>query len=182
MKKEIRFTRRMYAGHPIFVALYYDREKESYNYTTLSSIYNLGKMVVVGSGKNNFLKCALKQRKFTLNFLSEDYLEEIKKGGLSGSRINKFEKSRLSTEKVVINDEEVVVIKQADLIYSCSLVDVFENEKVFPNYSNLLCNLNHVMIDDKHYNSGQFDVEHYEPLIFIGTDKGRFFRKAIKLK
>ncbi len=175
MKKNLDFERRMYAGYPVYIAVYFDQDNNRYSFTTLSSIYNLGRMVVVGCGKNNFLKCITEQKSFTINFLSYDYIKDFYIGGEDGKKVSKFEKSSLELEDVKIDNFSTKVVKQADLVYSCSVVEVCHNDK-FPMYYNIISNMDNVLVDEKHYKDNSFDVTQYEPFLFIGTDQGRYFR------
>ncbi len=173
MRKEIQFERRMYPGYIVFVAVYFDEELERYNYTTLSSLYNLGRMVVVGTASNNFYKCISKTKQFTINFLSQDYLDDILIGSKSGEKVDKLSESNLELESVDLNGKTAQIIKQAQLSYNCILQENFKSAK-FTSYNNLICNLEQVIVAEN------FDVNTYEPFVFIGTDEGRFFRRCKK--
>lgn len=173
MRQIIDFKRRMYAGNAVFVALYYDSENNRYNYTTLSSMYNLGRMVVMGSAKNNFSKCIQNNEDFTINFLSINYLDDILLGGEEGSEVNKLKESQLDVEYVEVNKIKYPIIKQAKLAYKCSFKE-FLNSESYPDYNNIICNLDYV------FASEEFDVNNYEPLIFVGTDQGHFFKRGVK--
>ncbi|MCL2350667.1 MAG: flavin reductase family protein, partial [Defluviitaleaceae bacterium] len=81
MKKTYLDTDKMYYGFPVFLLGYKD-EAYGYNFTTVSSSYSLGDMMVVGIYKfGNALKQIKKFGCFTINLPDRSLMREIEIGG-----------------------------------------------------------------------------------------------------
>lgn len=169
--KEIFYEKRLYPGYPVFEIVYYDIDNQRYSYTTASSMYNLGKMIVLGLNDNNAYKCILESKSFSVNFLSKKYLKDIEIGSHSGLISNKFKESKLTKIKTDNN----CCIKQAQLVYECEFIENYVS-KEFNQYNNIIGRIKHVYIDNKLYKNDNLDVLNYHPVFYIGTDLGRFYR------
>ncbi len=174
--KEIKYNRRMYAGYPVFLITYYDKDNKRFNYATSSSMYTLGKMAMIGLGNSNAKKCILETKEFTVSFISKKYITDVENGGTSGQSNDKFSTSNLTMDTI----DNISYIKEAELVYKLTLVENFQSED-FPKYSNLVCNIGRVFANDNIVIDDYINVDKYDPLIFIGTDQGRFF-KSLKNK
>ncbi len=172
--KTIDYKKRMYAGYPIFLLTYFDEANNRYNYSTLSSMYTLGKMAVLGLGNNNSKKCITEHKTFTVSFVTLDYTEDINNGAKPGLEFDKFKTSNLT----LIKKDGYAYIKEAQLVYKLTLKEVFVAQS-FKDYTNVFCNIDTVLVNNQIYLNGSIDVCKYQPSIFIGTDNGRFY-KTIK--
>lgn len=169
--KEIVSERRMYAGYPVFLITYFDVDNNRYNYSTISSMYTLGDMAVIGLGNNNTKKCILESKNFSISFLSFEYLKDMEIGGELGENVDKFKDSNLTLESL----DDFKYIKQAELVYDVTFIENLESV-AYPKFANFICRLNKVYAKDSLANNGVLDVNNYKPTILIGTDKGIFFR------
>ncbi|MCL2839683.1 MAG: hypothetical protein FWE05_02835 [Defluviitaleaceae bacterium] len=74
-------TDKLYYGFPIFIIGYKD-VAHGYNFTTISSSYSLGDMVVIGIYKlGNAIKQLKDAKCFTMNILDKNLMNEIEIGG-----------------------------------------------------------------------------------------------------
>ncbi len=170
--KKISSERRMYSGYPVFVMTYYDKDNKRYNYTTSSSMYVLGKMVVLGLGDNNAKKCIIENKEFSVSFLSTDYISDIEIGAESGKEVDKFQLAKIEMEDL----GDVKCIKEAELVYHLTFTENIVAED-FQSFSNLICKLNNVYAKDTLVSDGVLNVEKYNPTIFVGTDDGTFYKE-----
>jgi len=96
------FTDKLYYGFPILLLGYKD-EKYGHNYTTISSSYTLGDMLVIGVWKYGH---AIKQIKstgcFTLNVPSEELMAEIEICGFNSGD----DKCKLTPKLTVTNSKK----------------------------------------------------------------------------
>ncbi len=169
--KEIKSEKRMYAGYPVFLLTYFDTYNNRYNFATISSMYVLGKMVVIGFGKNNARFCIPESKNFTVSFLSEEYLEDMELGGESGRVINKFSESKVTLE----SKDGIHFIKEAELVYDLTFVESFESSE-YPQYANYVCTLNRVYGKDCIVENEALNIDNYNPTLFVGTDQGKYYK------
>ncbi len=169
--KEIIKEKKMYAGYPVFLLTYFDTFNNRYNFATISSMYVLGEMVVIGFGKNNARFCIHETKNFSVSFLSQEYIEDMELGGESGRVIDKFAVSNVTLDTI----GELRYIKEAELVYDLTFVESLESTE-FPKLGNLVCRLNKVYGKDDIVNEGILDIEKYNPTLVIGTDQGSFFK------
>lgn len=174
--KEIISERRMYAGYPLFVITYFDKDKNRYNYSTFSSMYVLGKMVMIGLGDNNTKKCILEAKSFSVSFVNSEYLKDLEIGGMSGAEVDKFSESTFTLEC----KNDLCYIKQAELVYDLTFVEKFKSSE-FPEFDNLVCRLNKVLGNDSIIENDSIDVDKFSPVMFMGTDQGTFYKKLSKI-
>ncbi len=174
--KEIICDRRMYTGYPIFIITYYDKDNGRYNYSTFSSMYTLGKMVMIGLGDNNTKKCIMETKNFSVSFVNSEYLEDIEIGGKSGLEADKFSESIFDLDQF----NNLNYIKQAELVYDLTFVEKFESSE-FPEFSSVVCRLNKVFANDAITKNGCIDIDKFQPIMFVGTDQGTFYKKLSKL-
>ncbi len=177
-KVNIDYSRRMYAGCTVFLITFWDKDNNRFSYTTMSSIYVLGKMVVLGSANNNMLKCIKEIKKFGINFLTKKYLDDIMLGGKSSCEEDILSQSSLTP---IMIDKHLSIIEESQLTYVCELTDVYCN-KEFPNYFSIIGNIKQVLAESSIVKDDKIDVDKYDPIIFVGTDEGRFFKNLADVK
>ncbi len=179
MKKEIIFNKRMYLGYPVIVVVFWDTVNERFSATTLSSVYNLGKMLVLGVGKNNFYNCILSTKQFTINILPFKFLDEVLKFSVSGTTNDKLLNSNLTINKKVLNGKTIAYFEEAVLIYNCCYKETFISEE-YDLYANLICNIDNVYADECIIKDEIINPDLYDLTIFVGTDYGRYFKDTSK--
>lgn len=168
--KSISFDNRIYAGYPIFLLTYYDQESSQYNYAAYSSMYTLGSMAVIGLGNSNARKCIQESKRFTVSFLSDEFLEDIKLGGYPGSKLNKFSKSNL----ILDSYNSAKFIQQAQLVYDLEFIEG-HSSKEFPEFFNAICEIKGVFVNDNSILDDSLDIEKFNPTFYFGTDKQKTF-------
>lgn len=175
-KTSIEYSRRMYAGCTAFIVTFWDEDNNRFSYTAMSSIYVLGKMVVLGSANNNMLKCIRETKKFGVNFLTKEYLDDIMLGAKSSREEDILSESNLTP---IIIEKQLSIIEESQLSYVCELKDIYCSEE-FPDYFSIIGNIKEVLADNTIVKDGKINVDKYDPIIFVGTDEGRFFKNLTK--
>lgn len=166
-------TDKLYYGFPVFLIGYKD-EAYKYNYTTLSSSYTLGDMLVIGIYKFGH---AIKQIKsagcFTVNLPSEALMHEIEIGALNPGN----DKLKLARKLTYTKSERIdaPIINECVLNIECEVVKVVELEE-FGSYCNVFAKVKGRFIDSELQENGELKRELLNPILYLGDDKKRSYR------
>jgi len=159
---------KLYYGFPVFLLGYKD-EKYGYNFTTNSSSYTLGDMIVIGTGKQNAFKQIEFYKSFTVNLPTSDLMKEIEIGGFN-SGADKFALSELTyslSDKV-----DAPIIDRCSLTIECELANIV----VFGSYVNMIGKIVGRKIEQELQADGNLIREKLQPVIYVGDDKMRSYR------
>jgi len=173
MKKVSFDTDKLYYGFPIFLLGYKDT-LHGYNFSTISSSYSLGDMLVIGIYKfGNALKQIKDVKCFTVNLPDGNLMKEIEIGG-SYSREDKF---KLASElSYVISDKiDAPIIENCVLNIECEVVQIIESED-FPNYSNILAKIKGRLVNEDLQNDGKIVRDLINPVFYLGDGHKRSYR------
>jgi len=166
-------TEKLYWVFPIFLVGYRD-SVHGYNFTTVSSSYSLGDMVVVGIWRfGNALKQIRDAGCFTVNIPDRSLMREIEVGGYN-SGVDKFgiasELSYFVSERV-----DAPVIEGCFLNIECEVVEIIENDEL-PNYSNIIAKVKGRYIDENLQEDGVIIRDLINPVLYLGDGHGRSYR------
>lgn len=171
-KKEIN-PQKLYYGFPIFLMGYKD-SSFGYNFTTLSSSYSLGNMLVVGIYKfGNAVKQVKESGCFTINIPDESLMKEIEIGGTNSGE-DKFQlASKLSyhiSEKV-----DAPIIDNCMLNLECEVVQMIESDE-FENYTKIIAKINGRWIKEELQEEGVLLRHNFNPVFYLGDGNKRSYR------
>lgn len=163
-------TRKLYFGFPVFFLGYKD-EVYGYNITTSSSVYSLGKMVVIGMRtKSNSMQHILKTGEFTINLPQKDLLEEVEVAGFN-SKKDKFELTKLSYSLAQTVDAPLV--DSCPVSIECKVVDKME----FGALTNIVAEVSRRVVDENLIDaSGYFKSNQFNPVLYLGDGHERLYR------
>lgn len=172
IKKEIN-PQKLYYGFPIFLMGYKDSSFD-YNFTTLSSSYSLGNMVVVGVYKfGNAVKQVKESRCFTINVPDETLMREIEIGGTNSGK-NKFDLASNLTYH--ISDKlDVPIIDNCMLNLECEVVQIVESDE-FENYTNIIASIKGRWIKEELQEEGVLLRDNFNPVFYLGDGNQRSYR------
>lgn len=163
-------TRKLYFGFPVFFLGYKD-EIHGYNITTSSSVYSLGKMIVIGMRtKSNSMQHILKTGEFTISLPQKDLLEEIEVAGFN-SRKDKFDLTKLAYSLGQTVDAPLV--DACPVSIECRVVDKME----FGALTNVVAEVTRRVVDEKFIDlEGNFRSKQFNPVLYIGDGHERLYR------
>ena len=172
-KKVEIFTDKLYYGFPVFLLGYKD-EKYGYNYTTISSSYTLGDMLVIGVWKlGNAIKQIESTGCFTINVPSEALMNEIEIGGLHSGN----DKFKLAPRLTITNSEKVdaPIINECVLNIECEVIRIVELEE-FGDYCNIFAKVKGRFVNSELQENGILKRELLNPVFYLGDDEKRSYR------
>jgi len=166
-------TDKMYYGFPVVLIGYQDG-KFTNNFTTTSSSYTLGDMLVLGVWKHgNALKEIRKIGCFTINVPSEELMKEIEIGG-SNSGEDKFtlapNLSFTKSEKV-----DAPIINECMINIECEVIDIIELDE-FSHYCNVISKVKGRLVDHSLQENGVLKRDKINPVFYLGDDEKRSYR------
>ncbi|MBF0805552.1 MULTISPECIES: flavin reductase family protein [unclassified Streptococcus] len=163
-------TRKLYFGFPVFFLGYKD-EIHGYNITTSSSVYSLGRMVVIGMRtKSNSMQHILKTGEFTINVPQKDLLEEVEVAGFN-SKKDKFDLTKLVYSLAQTVDAPLV--DACPVSIECKVVDKME----FGALTNVVAEVTRRVVDEQFVDAdGYFRNDQFNPVLYIGDGHERLYR------
>ena len=166
-------TSKLYYGFPVFLLGYQD-EKYGYNYTTSSSSYTLGDMLVIGIWKQgNALQKIKAAGCFTVNVPTEALMKEIEIGGFNPGD-DKFS----LTSKLTCSQSEKVnapLINECVLNIECEVIKVIDLEE-FGDYCNIIAKVKGRFVNPELQENGALKAGALNPILFLGDDAKRSYR------
>ena len=144
-------TSKLYYGFPVILLGYKDANFK-YNFTTNSSSYTLGDMMVIGLHcRSNAAKQIMNFKEFTVNIPSENLMDEIEIGGFF-HKVDKIQLSKL--------DYEIGEFIDAPIFTACpvSMECKVENVVMYGETANIIASIkkrvvNPILIEDGKLNS-----------------------------
>jgi flavin reductase (DIM6/NTAB) family NADH-FMN oxidoreductase RutF len=163
----------MYYGFPIFFIGYKD-DKFGFNFTTLSSSYSLGNMMVIGIYKHgNSLKQIKNSRCFTINIPDKSLMNEIELGGFN-SGADKFELAK--NLKYYKSDKiDAPIIDNCAINIECEVVDFVEHIE-FKDYCNIIAVIKGRIVNEHLLNNDALKGDALEPVLYVGDGRMRSYR------
>ena len=166
-------TDKLYYGFPIFLLGYKD-EAYGYNYTTNSSSYTLGDMLVVGIYKyGNGIQQIRAAGCFTLNVPTEKLMGEIEIGGLySGD-----DKFKLAQKLTWTRSKKVdaPLINECVLNIECEVIKVVELD-AFDGYCNIIAKIKGRFVNRELQENGRLKNDLLKPVFYLGDGHKRSYR------
>ncbi|MBI6875682.1 flavin reductase family protein [Clostridium aciditolerans] len=171
-KKEI-YSEKLYYGFPIFLIGYKD-STYGYNFTTVSSSYSLGDMLVVGIYKfGNAIKQIKNVNCFTVNIPDNNLMQEIEIGGTNSGK-DKFKlASKLNYH--ISNKIDAPIINNCILNIECEVVQIVESDE-FENYSNIIAKIKGRFINEELQKDEIIIRECLNPVLYVGDGYKRSYR------
>lgn len=172
MKKLNFNTEKFYYGFPVYLLGYKD-SNYGYNFSTMSSSYTLGDMVVVGMFKyGNALKEIRKHKSFTINLPTKSQLEAIEVGAKNSGK-DKFNIIE-HLEYTISNKVNAPIIKQSMVTIECAVISINEPDE-FENFVNITAKIKGRLINSNLLKDGKIDENLFSPVIFMADQYNRFF-------
>lgn len=172
IKKEIN-PQKLYYGFPIFLMGYKD-STFGYNFTTLSSSYSLGNMLVVGIYKfGNAVKQVKESRCFTINIPEETLMKEIEIGGTNSGE-DKF-KLASDLNYRISNKIDAPIIDNCVLNLECEVVQIIESDE-FENYTNIIARIKGRWVKEELQKEGVLLRDNLNPVFYLGDGNKRSYR------
>lgn len=166
---------KLYYGFPVVLISYYDQNGVP-NITTLSSVYTLKDMVVLGISSKGYAGQQIKLVKdFVINIPDRNLEKQIALcGSNSGRDVKKFDLSSLTPVKsAVVN---APVIQECSIAIECTLTEVIEHEK-FAGLTNLIAQIKGRCADQDYVTSeGGLDLSKMNPVLYFGDGKTKGFK------
>ena len=173
MKKIELDTDKLYYGFPIFILGYKDADY-GYNFTTISSSYSLGDMMVIGVYRfGNAVKQIKNADCFTINIPDKSLMKEIEIGG-SYSGEDKF-KIASNINYFVSSKIDAPIIENCVLNIECEVIKIVEPDE-FQNYSNIIAKIKGRLIDDRLQADGVVIRNLLNPVLYLGDGHKRSYR------
>jgi len=166
-------TDKLYYGFPVFLIGYKD-EKYDYNYTTISSSYTLGDMLVIGVYKyGNAIKQIKSAGCLTVNIPNEDLMTEIEIGGIHSGK-DKFD---LASKLTYTKSEKIdaPIINECVLNIECEVVEVVEFNE-FEDYCNIFAKVKGRLINKELQENGIVKRHLLNPIFYLGDGEKRSYR------
>ena len=173
MKKTRLDTEKLYFGFAISLLGYKDIV-HGYNYTTISSSYSLGDMIVIGIYKfGNAIQQIKASECFTINLPDKSLMKEIEIGG-SYSGEDKF---KLASNLIysVSDIMDAPVIENCVLTMECEVIQIVESDE-FQNYSNVIAKIKGRLINDNLQKDGIIIRDLINPVLYLGDGHKRSYR------
>ena len=159
-------TSKLYYGFPVILLGYKDANFK-YNFTTNSSSYTLGDMMVIGfHSRSNAAKQIMNFKEFTVNVPVEDLMNEIEVGGFF-HKVDKIPLSKL--------EYEIGEFVDAPLFTACpiSIECKVENIVMYGETANVIASIKKRIVNS---NSDKLN-----PVIFLGDEHEKIYRYLRKL-
>jgi len=173
MKKVRLETEKLYFGFAISLLGYKDAA-HGYNYTTISSSYSLGDMIVIGIYKfGNAIQQIKDTNCFTINLPDKSLMKEIEIGG-SYSGEDKFAIASNLTYSVS-NIIDAPIIENCVLNVECEVVQIIESDE-FQDYSNVIAKIKGRIINENLQKDGTIIRDLINPILYLGDGYKRSYR------
>ena len=146
-------TSKLYYGFPVILLGYKDTNFK-YNFTTNSSSYTLGDMMV---------------KEFTVNVPGEDLMNEIEVGGFF-HKVDKIPLSKL--------EYEIGEFVDAPLFTACpiSIECKVENIVMYGETANVIASIKKRIVNSNLIEDGKLNSDKLNPVIFLGDEHERIYR------
>ncbi|MDC7954937.1 flavin reductase [Fusobacterium simiae] len=166
-------TSRLYYGFPVILLGYKDANFK-YNFTTNSSSYTLGDMMVIGfHSRSNAARQIMNFKEFTVNVPSENLMKEIEIGGF----LHK-------TDKITISriEYELGEFVDAPLFTTCliSIECKVENIVMCGENANVIASIKKRVVNSDLIVDNKIDFEKLNPVIFLGDEYKKIYRYLTK--
>jgi len=162
-------TSKLYYGFPVILLGYKDANFK-YNFTTNSSSYTLGDMMVIGfHSRSNAAKQITNFKEFTVNVPSENLMNEIEIGGF----FHKADKIPLSKLEYEIGE-----FVDAPLFTACpiSIECKVENIVMYGETANVIASIKKRVVNSNLIEDGKLNSDKLNPVIFLGDEHERIYR------
>jgi len=162
-------TSKLYYGFPVILLGYKDANFK-YNFTTNSSSYTLGDMMVIGfHSRSNAAKQITNFKEFTVNVPSENLMNEIEIGGF----FHKADKIPLSKLEYEIGE-----FVDAPLFTACpiSIECKVENIVMYGETANVIASIKKRVVNSNLIEDGKLNSDKLNPVIFFGDEHERIYR------
>jgi len=162
-------TSKLYYGFPVILLGYKDANFK-YNFTTNSSSYTLGDMIVIGfHSRSNAAKQITNFKEFTVNVPSENLMNEIEIGGF----FHKADKIPLSKLEYEIGE-----FVDAPLFTACpiSIECKVENIVMYGETANVIASIKKRVVNSNLIEDGKLNSDKLNPVIFLGDEHERIYR------
>ena len=143
-------TSKLYYGFPVILLGYKDANFK-YNFTTNSSSYTLGDMMVIGfHSRSNAAKQIMNFKEFTVNVPSENLMNEI----------------------------EIGEFVDAPLFTAChiSIECKVENIVMYGETANVIASIKKHVVNSNLIEDGKLNLDKLNPVIFLGDEHERIYR------
>ena len=158
-------TSKLYYGFPVILLGYKDANFK-YNFTTNSSSYTLGDMMVIGfHSRSNAAKQITNFKEFTVNVPSENLM-------------NKADKIPLSKLEYEIGE-----FVDAPLFTACpiSIECKVENIVMYGETANVIASIKKRVVNSNLIEDGKLNSDKLNPVIFLGDEHEKIYRYLRKL-
>jgi len=162
-------TSKLYYGFPVILLGYKDANFK-YNFTTNSSSYTLGDMMVIGfHSRSNAAKQIMNFKEFTVNVPSENLMNEIEIGGF----FHKADKIPLSKLEYEIGE-----FVDAPLFTACpiSIECKVENIVMYGETANVIASIKKRVVNSNLIEDGKLNSDKLNPVIFLGDEHEKIYR------
>jgi len=162
-------TSKLYYGFPVILLGYKDVNFE-YNFTTNSSSYTLGDMMVIGfHSRSNAAKQIMNFKEFTVNVPSENLMNEIEIGGF----FHKADKIPLSKLEYEIGE-----FVDAPLFTACpvSIECKVENIVMYGETANVIASIKKHVVNSNLIEDSKLNLDKLNPVIFLGDEHEKIYR------
>ncbi|VTX48475.1 Flavin reductase like domain protein [Fusobacterium nucleatum] len=162
-------TSKLYYGFPVILLGHKDANFK-YNFTTNSSSYTLGDMMVIGfHSRSNAAKQITNFKEFTVNVPSENLMNEIEIGGF----FHKADKIPLSKLEYEIGE-----FVDAPLFTACpiSIECKVENIVMYGETANVIASIKKRIVNSNLIEDGKLNSDKLNPVIFLGDEHERIYR------
>ena len=167
-------TSKLYYGFPVILLGYKDANFK-YNFTTNSSSYTLGDMMVIGfHSRSNAAKQIMNFKEFTVNVPSENLMNEIEIGGFF-HKVDKIPLSKL--------EYEIGEFVDAPLFTACpiSIECKVENIVMYGETANVIASIKKRVVNSNLIEDGKLNSDKLNPVIFLGDEHEKIYRYLRKL-
>jgi len=162
-------TSKLYYGFPVILLGYKDANFK-YNFTTNSSSYTLGDMMVIGfHSRSNAAKQITNFKEFTVNVPSENLMNEIEIGGFF-HKVDKIHLSKL--------EYEIGEFVDAPLFTACpiSIECKVENIVMYGETANVIASIKKRVVNSNLIEDGKLNLDKLNPVIFLGDEHEKIYR------
>lgn len=162
-------TSKLYYGFPVILLGYKDANFK-YNFTTNSSSYTLGDMMVIGfHSRSNAAKQIMNFKEFTVNVPSENLMNEIEIGGF----FHKADKIPLSKLEYEIGE-----FVDAPLFTACpvSIECKVENIVMYGETANVIASIKKRVVNSNLIEDSKLNSDKLNPVIFLGDEHEKIYR------
>lgn len=162
-------TSKLYYGFPVILLGYKDANFK-YNFTTNSSSYTLGDMMVIGLHcRSNAAKQIMNFKEFTVNIPSENLMDEIEIGGFF-HKVDKIQLSKL--------DYEIGEFIDAPIFTACpvSMECKVENVVMYGETANIIASIKKRVVNPILIEDGKLNSDKLNSVLFFGDDNEKIYR------